>query len=54
MPADELKGVKLEPSKVAVGGVVCDIGRISNTSRKKGKRELGFMDIHVYIPAKMQ
>lgn len=32
---DELKGIELEASKVAVGGVVRGIGRISDASRKK-------------------
>lgn len=36
---------KLEASKVAVGGVVCSIGRISDTS---GKKRRDFMDLRVH------
>jgi len=54
MAAHELKGVKFEPSQVAVRGVVCGIGIISNTSRKKQERELVLIDSHMYIPEKIQ
>lgn len=35
VPAHELEGIKLEPSKVAIRGVVGGIGRISRTPRKE-------------------
>lgn len=56
VPAHELEGVKLEPSKVAGRGVERGVGRISRTPRKeqKKKRELVFMDAHMHIPAKLK
>lgn len=54
VPAHELKGVKLEPSKVAGRGAERGIGRISRTPRKEQKRESVFRDAHMHVPAKLK
>lgn len=54
VPAHELKGIELEPSKVAGRGVVRGIGGIPRTPRKEQESGLVFMDAHVHIPPKLK